>query len=309
MTFVLALLWALVFWTIGGFAAFLLKDLRKSPHAIWIFSALVGSVLAGLGALPFSLMGSANPALFGAIGLGCGFLLGAVGYNGLRLIYAPSITPEQIEALQSRINTLESEQQTGHPQLFILDKSTLYFGDIVQFINAVYFNADFFIPRFVVAEVQAMVNSEDPLTHSLGDYSLKTIERLYKESALKVQVYEDNIAGNTNEEKMINLIRELNAHLITALPTTVRNMQSESLPVVFLPAVRPLLKPNNFVGETLTLNVVEAGQEDAQGVGYLEDGTKVIIEGGAKFVGRSVETRIQRIYETVAGQMIWATIE
>jgi len=309
MSVALALLWALVFWTIGGFAAFLLKDMRKSPHAIWLFSSLVGSVIGGLAALPFSLMGDASPALFGAIGLGCGFLLGAAGYNGLRLIYAPSITPEQIEALQTRIKTLESELLTGHPQIFVLDKSTLYFGDIVQFINAVYFNAEFHIPRFVVAEIQAMVNSEDPLTHSLGEFSLKTIERLHKESALKVQVYEGNIAGNTNEEKMIHLLRQLNAHLITALPAAVRNMQSESLPVVFLPGVRPLLKPNNFVGETLNLNVVEAGQEDAQGIGYLEDGTKVIIEGGAKFVGRSVETRVQRIYETVAGQMIWATIE
>lgn len=301
---ILLLLWALVFWVGAVFCGYLFVQLKKGRGTALTFGLTFGLLAGGLVAWPVGWLSQSWSLLQSLLVAAIATLISA-------LLYPLATDREylgELEQQKADIARLSEELQRAHLEYFVIDQTALYFGDIVRLVNAVYFSAQFLIPRAAIAHVQEMATSPDALVRSQGEFALVTLERLQKDSALPVSVTESKNAQGNYEDQILTLLEEKKAILLTADVTLTRAAHQQGLSAVFLPDLRTYVSPNYFIGQHLKVQVSEAGQESGQAVGYLADGTKVVINGGGALIGRTVGVQLQRIYDTVAGKMVVGTI-
>ncbi len=202
---------------------------------------------------------------------------------------------------------LSREGRSGKPML--LDTSVIIDGRIADLCDARVVDAPLMVPRFVLQELQTIADSEDRTRRARGRRGLDVLNRIRKNRNVDLQIYEGVPPGvEAVDEKLVRVARVTAARLVTNDQNLKRIAQLQAVDVINLNEIAAALRPPVLPGEALSVQVVKAGEEAGQGVGYLEDGTMVVVEGGLPHVGQRVELAVTNVIPTSAGRMIFGSL-
>lgn len=192
----------------------------------------------------------------------------------------------------------------GKPEI-ILDTSVLIDGRIEEISETGFLLGKLIIPRFILDELQKVADSEDPLKRARGRRGLEVLNRLQKSPHSETEILETDFKDKQTDRKLIKLAQRRKASLLTCDFNLNRVAEIQGVSVLNINELAQALKPILLPGESLTVKIITEGKEKGQGVGYLPDGTMIVVEEGGKFVGQELECQVERIYQTVAGKMIF----
>ncbi len=226
-------------------------------------------------------------------------LYGLSGYGGVKLFLLKR------EDVRHRIGTVESVLPSADPMVY-LDTSAVIDGRFEQIRGAGFLSGPLRVPRFVLAELQTLADSADDTKRARGRRGLDLLTRLSAgEDA--IGVFEaDYPEIPTVDAKLVRLARETDGALLTMDYNLTKVARVEGVTVLNLNELAESVRPNYLPGDKLRLAVLKDGKEPGQGVGYLEDGTMVVVQDGRDAIGREIDAEVTSVLQTSAGRMIFA---
>jgi uncharacterized protein YacL len=233
----------------------------------------------------------------------CLFL--AFGYIGM--ILAMRSNKEDFSLI---IPYVRFASQNKPENLLLLDTSVIIDGRIADIISARFLEGVIVVPRFVLKELQEIADSPDPIRRARGRRGLETLSRIQKDRTHEVKIHESDIPEeSTVDAKLVRLARALNAKLFTNDFNLGKIAELQSVLYVNINELAKCLKSAILPGESLSLKLVREGKDKGQGVGYLNDGTMVVVNHGQGWVGHQVEVQVQSLLQTGAGVIVFAEIK
>lgn len=188
----------------------------------------------------------------------------------------------------------------------LIDTSVLIDGRIEQLVDTGFIMGTMVIPQFVLMELQKIADSNDSLKRLRGRRGLDVLRSLQQNSRVICEITQDRISEREQvDERLVRLAKRRGLRLMTLDSNLARVAQIQSVVVLNINELAAALRPLLVPGEMLVVKVIQRGKEKGQGVGYLPDGTMIVVEGGDKYVGNDVECEVVRIFQTVAGKMIF----
>ncbi|MGI6140010.1 MAG: PIN/TRAM domain-containing protein [Candidatus Hydrogenedentales bacterium] len=226
------------------------------------------------------------------------------GYIG---IYLGLTRASNWTALVSAVRTRNIQSSTP-VSLKLVDTSVLIDGRIADICLSGFIEGTLLIPRFVLKELQNIADCSDIIRRAKGRRGLDILKAL-QESAypVGVSIIEDN-PGNSREvdEKLVLLAKQYNARIFTTDFNLNKVAQIEGVVVMNINDLANALKPAVLPDETMEIKLIKEGKEPTQAVGYLDDGTMVVVDNGRGYLGRSVQVLVTSVLQTSAGRMIFA---
>ncbi|MDX1682422.1 MAG: TRAM domain-containing protein [Phycisphaeraceae bacterium] len=186
-----------------------------------------------------------------------------------------------------------------------VDTSALIDGRIEELIAADVIPRPLIVPQFVVHEMQQLADSDDRIKRQRGRRGLEILRRLQQDPTTGLAVEDHAVEGATVDHKLVTLCRQNRGRLMTLDFNLAQVAQVRNLDVINLNDVSRALQPQAITGESMEVEVVKPGENEGQGVGYLEDGTMVVIENGADAIGEKVTFNVTSTLQTSAGRMIF----
>jgi uncharacterized protein YacL len=177
----------------------------------------------------------------------------------------------------------------------------------VQIVESGFLEGALIVPRFVLRELQAISDSVDPLKRTRGRRGFDVLTRL--QELVTVDIVErdfDDMAPGNVDARLVRLAKELGAKLITNDYNLNRVAQVEGVTVLNVNELSGAVKPVVLPGEELHVAVIREGKETHQGIGYLDDGTMIVVEHGRRLIGDETDVVVTSVLQTVAGRMIFA---
>ena len=204
---------------------------------------------------------------------------------------------------------VEFTRQTKGPRSVVLDTSVLIDGRIADIAATGMLEHQLIVPRFVLAELQAVADSADKLRRNRGRRGLDVLSRLQGMSRSEVILYDssgrDSAADGGVDQKLMSLATELNARVLTTDFNLNKVAQLRGVDVININDLANALKPVVLPGERMNVRLLKGGEEPGQGVGYLDDGTMVVVEQGRQHMNEEVEFTVTSVLQTSAGKMIF----
>ena len=207
---------------------------------------------------------------------------------------------------------VEFSKQIKGRRPYILDTSVVIDGRIADVVETRIFDSQLIMPRFAITELQAIADSSDRLRRSRGRRGLDILNRLRSNSDVDLQIFDRDLpefAGQTVDLKLVTLAKHLEGKLITNDYNLNKVARLHGVGVINLNDVANALKPVFLPGEQVEVRVVKPGEEFGQGVGYLEDGTMVVIESGRDHINEVVTIAVTSVLQTSAGRMVFGRYE
>jgi uncharacterized protein YacL len=196
----------------------------------------------------------------------------------------------------------------GGPPLarVVVDTSAVIDGRLLDLARAGFCLYELMIPQFVLAELQSVADSSDPIRRARGRRGLAMLEELRALPSLELQFPQADYPSMPDvDARLVRLAREQSAAILTVDFNLDRVAQIEGLTVLNLNQLATALRPALVTGEKLEVDVVREGREADQGVGYLEDGTMLVVEGGRAHVGERVAVTVRSVIQTGSGRMVF----
>ena len=263
---------------------------------------LIGLLLALLLGLPLSVL----PDPYGhylPIGISICFGLGMLGLTVAKredLIAAA-------EAAGFMRRGERQNQSPGSETQVIVDTSAIIDGRIADIVDSGFLYHRLLIPHFVLDELQRIADSSDNQRRARGRRGLEILGRLQKEGPTPVEIVTDDPAeAGDVDAKLVVLAKARGAAILTNDFNLNRVADLQSIRVLNINSLANALKPALLPGDTLRIKIITEGKEAGQGVGYLDDGTMIVVEGGARLVGRELDVLVTRVLQTVMGRMVFA---
>lgn len=196
----------------------------------------------------------------------------------------------------------------GNPK--IVDTSVIIDGRIRDIIDAGFLEGTLVIPRFVLVELQHIADSADVLRRTKGRRGLDILKAMQDDSPnVNVEIIDDDPKDIQEVDgKLLSLAREYNAKILTTDYNLNKVAQIEGVQVLNVNDLANALKPAALPDENLEVKIVKEGKEADQGVGYLDDGTMIVVDGGRSYVGRRVSAVVTSVLQTAAGRMIFTKL-
>ncbi|MBI4744770.1 MAG: PIN/TRAM domain-containing protein [Actinobacteria bacterium] len=192
----------------------------------------------------------------------------------------------------------------------IVDTSTIIDGRIVDIVKTGFLEGKLIVPRFVLKELQGIADSEDSLKRNRGRRGLDVLNALQKEPEVEVCIIEQDFPEFSDvDTKLVRLAKEREGVVFTNDYNLNKLAELQGVNVLNINDLSNALKPVVLPGEEIDISVIKNGKEAGQGVGYLDDGTMVVIEGGKKHIGENVEVVVTSVLQTPAGRMIFTKIK
>jgi uncharacterized protein YacL len=194
----------------------------------------------------------------------------------------------------------------------ILDTSVVIDGRIADVVETGVFDGQLIMPKFVIAELQAVADSSDRLRRGRGRRGLDILNRLRSNKNIELVIYERDLpefAGLSVDLKLVTLAKHLQGRLITNDYNLNKVARLQGVPVLNLNDLANSLKPVFLPGERIDVRIVKTGEEPGQGIGYLEDGTMVVVESGREKLNQTVVVAVTSVLQTSAGRMVFGKIE
>ncbi len=203
---------------------------------------------------------------------------------------------------------LEGLSYTGH-HLKVADLSALLDGRIIDLCEINFLSGVIVLPVFVLDKLHEMVASKDPLERAKGRRGLDVASRLEELKEVTTRVTNKNPKGNSLEEKVVALAKSFDAEIVTLDFNVAKAALLKNVIALNIADLATALKPVVLPGETMSLFVMKDGKEKEQGIGYLDDGTMVVVEEGRKHIGKRTEVSVYSILQTSSGRMIFAKVK
>lgn len=190
----------------------------------------------------------------------------------------------------------------------VIDTSVIVDGRIAEILESGFLEGPLILPRFVLQELQLVADSIDPLRRARGRRGLEVLQRLQELSLLELSERDyPDLRGA--DEKLVRLARDLGGKLVTTDYNLNRVAGVEGVSVLNVNELSNAVKPVLLPGEEMHVQVIREGKEPHQGVGYLDDGTMIVIEQGRRIIGSSADVVVTSVLQTAAGRLIFAKIK
>ena len=188
---------------------------------------------------------------------------------------------------------------------FFLDTSAIIDGRIFEFINASFVTGPFVLLESILLELKHIADSKDKIRKERGRKGLDSLSVIKKKKGVKFVVLDSN-GGEEVDELLIKYAKENKGKILTCDFNLAKKAMIAGVKVININSLANILKIKAIPGESLKVNVLHLGKDQTQGVGYLDDGTMVVVEDGKRDIGKQVEVKVTRVIQTTAGRMIFA---
>jgi uncharacterized protein YacL len=286
------------------------KHLSKISAQTLVFGAgglVVGAIIAAILAYPISLL----PDPLGSILPFVALLL--FGYLGTVIFVARQ------KDLQGIFKTLgkggrgaekSDDNSIKGSQRILVDTSAIIDGRIADIARTGFVPGRLLIPRFVLNELQYVSDSADNLRRQRGRRGMEVLSELQKDPSIPVTITDIDVEGVREvDERLIVLARQMNCPILTNDYNLNRVAELQGVSILNINELANAVKAILLPGESLEMKIIQEGKEYGQGVGYMEDGTMVVVENGHKFIGKTIPITVTKVLQTAAGRMIFAKPE
>lgn len=201
--------------------------------------------------------------------------------------------------------------KTGEEEEYVklLDTSVIIDGRIADICETGFLDGVFMIPQFILQELQHIADSSDPLKRARGRRGLDVLHRIQKMAGLNVRVVEDDFPHIKEvDSKLVALGKLKNAKVITNDFNLNKVAELQGVAVLNINELSNAVKPVVLPGESMRVFVLKEGKEFGQGVGYLDDGTMIVVENGRKLIGKNADVTVTSVLQTTAGRMIFTKL-
>ncbi len=201
-------------------------------------------------------------------------------------------------------------RQDQSQDVVVLDTSVIIDGRIVDICKTSFLGGKIVIPKFVLRELQQIADSTDPVKRQRGRRGLEILNTIQNEPGMDITIHEQDFT-QTNEvdAKLVLLAKLLEAKILTVDFNLNRVASIQGVKVLNINELANALKPVVFSGEEMNIKLTKEGKEHNQAVGYLDDGTMVVVEEGRRLIGQNVKVSVTSVLQTQAGRMIFTKIE
>jgi len=204
----------------------------------------------------------------------------------------------------------KEKEKTTYLNPIVVDTSVLIDGRIAEVAESGFLTGTLIVPRFVLSELQHIADASDALRRGKGRRGLEVLEQIKKSKWLKTVIHAGNLSEEKNiDDKILALAKSLKAKILTTDFNLNKVATVSGIKILNINELANSLKTVLIPGENLEVKVIQEGKEKTQGVGYLPDGTMIVVENGASFVGQTISTVVSRVLQTVAGRMIFVQAE
>ncbi|HEY6539353.1 MAG TPA: PIN domain-containing protein [Ktedonobacteraceae bacterium] len=189
----------------------------------------------------------------------------------------------------------------------LLDTSAIIDGRIADISQTGFINGTLIVPRFVLNELQHIADAADTMRRNRGRRGLEMLKRLQTDSTVPIKITDDEKEpGSEVDGELVKMARVLHCPIITNDFNLNRVAELQGVKVLNINELANAVKPVLLPGEDILIKIMQDGKELGQGVGYLDDGTMIVVEGGRQYMGMTIEVSVTRVLQTVAGRMIFA---
>lgn len=188
----------------------------------------------------------------------------------------------------------------------ILDTSAIIDGRVLDVAKTGFISGLILVPRFVLTELQQVADSKDDLKRQRGRKGFDSLEELKKVKAVKFEVWDKDQSGKAVDDKLVNLAKALSGKIITCDFNLNRLATIAGVGVLNINDLANSVKTIALPGESVEIKITHIGKDSKQGVGYLSDGTMVVLEGGVDLIGRTIKVEVTKVLQVPQGRMIFA---
>jgi uncharacterized protein YacL len=193
--------------------------------------------------------------------------------------------------------------------MILLDTSVIIDGRIADICKTGFLDGKFIVPRFVLKELQQIADSSDSLKRERGRRGLDILGKLQKSSNIDIKIHNEDFADIKEVDlKLVKLAKVLGAKIFTNDFNLNKVSEIQGIRVLNVNELASALRPVVLPGEMLETRLIKEGKEYNQGVGYMEDGTMVVVDNGRRFIGQNVNVVVGSVLQTAAGRMIFAKL-
>jgi uncharacterized protein YacL len=265
---------------------------------------IVGLIVAALVSFPFSLL----PAPFGQLLPFLGALVFV--YFGVSLFIMRQ--NDVMNLIRSRFSPT-SRESPGDDQTdrkVLLDTSVIIDGRIADIALSGFISGPMLVPSFVLNELQHIADSSDNLRRQRGRRGLDILNRLRKDTRVPMRITDLDVEGVRNvDDKLVIIAKQLRCPIVTNDYNLNRVAELQGITVLNINELANAVKAVFLPGENLEVQVIQEGKEEGQGVGYLDDGTMVVVENGKDYLDQTMQVLVTKVLQTAAGRMVFAKPE
>ena len=271
-----------------------------------IAGMVVGLIVALLVSIPlFRVPGWVGLTLPVAISL-------LLAYLGATLMFAPSRDIfhrfVQDNRVFSTVNGVVASSTNGYGGPVLLDTSAIIDGRIAAISKTGFLQGTLVVPRFILDELRHVADSKDAIKRARGRRGLEMLREIREEGNVRTEVLEiDYPQAREVDAKLVGLAKEIGASILTTDFNLNRVAQIDGIMVLNVNELASSLRPVVIPGESIRLKILHEGKEPGQGVGFLEDGTMVVVDSGVRYIDTELDVTVARVLQTAAGCMIFAS--
>jgi len=207
-------------------------------------------------------------------------------------------------------NPLREFGQKVKEDVVLLDTSVIIDGRIADIGKTGFIRSTMLVPNFVLNELQHIADSSDPLRRNRGRRGLDLLGKLQEESLAPVQITDLDIEGVQQvDDKLVMLAKQLGCPIVTNDFNLNHVAKLQGVVVLNINELANAVKTVMLAGEKMSVKIIQEGKERDQGVGYLSDGTMIVVANGKRAIGRTIQVEVTKVLQTSAGRMIFADMD
>jgi len=277
-----------------------IRQLPAQQLVAAIIGLIIGLIVAALLARPLSLL----PGPLGTLLPFIGTLV--FGYLGIAVMTIRQ--RDIVNLISGRLPFKETALRQNN--CVLLDTSVIIDGRIADISRTGFISGTMLIPRFVLNELQHIADSSDMLRRNRGRRGLDMLNKLRKESVVPIRIHDIDVEeAQAVDDKLVMLAKKLRCPIVTNDYNLNRVAELQGVTVLNVNELANAVKSILLPGESMKVRIIQPGKELGQGVGYLDDGTMVVIENGNRYINRTIKVVVTKVLQTTAGRMIFARLE
>ena len=289
---------------------------RVSPQSLFaaLLGLIVGLIIAALLAFPLSLLpspfGRVMPFI-GVVVLGyLGISVFAMRQNDLFAVFS-AVRGSMSSSSSSASSTAETPSHNwAETRTILLDTSVIIDGHIADIARTGFLPGSLLIPRFVLNELQYIADSPDSLRRQRGRRGMEVLAQLQREPMIPVRISDIDVEGVREvDDKLVILARQMRCPILTNDFNLNRIAELQGVTILNINELANAVKSVMLPGEVLCVRIIQDGKEPGQGVGYMDDGTMVVVESGRDHIDKEINVMVTKVLQTAAGRMIFARPE